>query len=443
MSSYGRRDQCAPAWSACWERNPAVYTVSEDRPRGTSTDQSSREFPVLFHLMDVSRPRTSKQATSIGSANLLSAVEHLGWPPADDIESFPAASASEPPAATTQSLASEGLSPASQLVGTPTETEDLTTTEPTAPVDSADQPVVAVEVPPPPPLVTLRKKPKTSATEDWFASHGKFIAVAFVLALIATIYFARVNREKGAVAKPELASQQPLVNGNPAPSKAENVLADATSVQTASVATPAASARSSPVELRAPQLVAEPSVDKPKDNLFEFAKNADDRIAARPDNASQIAAPALSPPAISAPTFVSPTTPEIIATPAPQLTSSTASTDTAAYPVTSSPPTHYPVSMPPAASYPATSYPTTPPPPSASAPVLAPPGTNGYQPQPQLAPPGSPPVDYRSQYPVTPASIPTQPPAAPAWNVGQPASYPSYDSTARGPRNERTGSGTY
>src|SRR5207237_59065 len=61
-----------------------------------------------------------------------------------------------------------------------------------------------------------RRKPQTPASEDWFASHGKFIAIAFVLALIGTVYFARTNRRKGdGVAAAQLA--QPAA---PAPSSA-------------------------------------------------------------------------------------------------------------------------------------------------------------------------------------------------------------------------------
>jgi len=59
MSGCGRRDQCAPAQGqTSWERMPAMYEISEVRPRGISSSQSSsRELPILFHLIDVSRPR--------------------------------------------------------------------------------------------------------------------------------------------------------------------------------------------------------------------------------------------------------------------------------------------------------------------------------------------------------------------------------------------------
>src|SRR4029079_12918617 len=60
----------------------------------------SREFPVLFHLMDVSRPRTSRQATAIDSANLLSAVEQLRRPAAEESEPSPQPIAAPEPVVT-------------------------------------------------------------------------------------------------------------------------------------------------------------------------------------------------------------------------------------------------------------------------------------------------------------------------------------------------------
>jgi hypothetical protein len=429
-----------------------MYTVSEDRPRGTTTGQSSREFPVLFHLMDVSRPR-AKPLPTIDSANLLNAVEQLRRPPANVSESVPPASTAPGPVATSSETAVIETTVA--VAETSEAAESIVSLElPAAENSSAEEAAEISERPSPAPLspalVTLRKKPKTSASEDWFASHGKYIAVAFVLALVATIYFARVNREQSSVAKQEITLQPPLIDSTATVATtsqpAYNSGPAAPTVQTASAASPATP---SPLELRAPQLV-EPSSDRAKDNLFEFAaaKGADDRIAARSDDPLKSTAPALTAPALTAPS--QPVAREVIATPAPQAAAPAAPAEAAAYPVTSSPATHYPVSIPPTAAYPATS------PAQPSAPVLAPPGSSyqpqsqygppgggAYQPQSQYGPPASPPTDYRSQYPVTPASMPQQQPAAQAWNAGQPASYPSYDTTARGPRNERTGSGNY
>jgi hypothetical protein len=396
--------------------------------------------------MDVSRPRAAKQVPTIDSANLLSAVEQLRWPPDEDSEPAPPASTAPAPAAVSNEtpLPIEILLTEPEAPITASEVAAATTDNVAAPEQPATEsapPAVAAEVveaprpvSPAPSLVTLRKKHKTSASEDWFASHGKYIAVAFVLALGATIYFARANRERNSVAKQEAKPTQPLIDTTSAiaaANQSSRTTEPATStVQTVSAAAPATP---SPVELRAPQLV-EPSSDKSKDNLFEFAtaKGTDDRIAARPDDSSKTTAPAQTAPALTAPS--QPQAPEVVATPVPQ---PAAPVEAAAYPVTSSPSTQYPVSVPPPATYP-TNSPAQP-----SAPVLTPPGGNSYQPQSQYGPPAGPPVDYRSQYPVTPASLPQQQPAAQAWNAGQPASYPSYDTTARGPRNERTGSGTY
>jgi hypothetical protein len=292
--------------------------------------------------------------------------------------------------------------------------------------------------------VRPRKKPKTSASEDWFASHGKYIAIAFVVALCGTVYFARSNREKGTVARQEPAAQSPLIENLPAAggskgagSGEQNLWpeamthnhktghAAATPVQTAS-------ATESKVELFAPQAVAEAPAEKKKDNLFEFAAaKSDERVAARDDAAKANLAPPLA----------SPAAPAVPAEPTN-------------YPVTSPPASRYPVTNPAASAYPSTSPPTSAAYPStaptapalpASAPVAPPampssyPAAPAYQPAAQNGPS----IDYRSQFPAAPAPPAQQQAWPPAGYGQQPGSYQPFDNTARGQRNERTGSGTY
>jgi hypothetical protein len=173
----------------------------------------------------------------------------------------------------------------------------------------------------------------------------------------------------------------------------------------------AAAGSESKVELLAPQMVAESPADKKRDNLFEFAsaKN-EERVATRTDEAAK----STSQPSTG-------TGPEV-----------------AAYPVTPPPASRYPVTNPPAAAYPATALPP-------GAPVASPPMPPA-QPQTYGQPwqAQSQPVDYRSQYPVAPAANAAQQQAwPPSGYGGQSSSYQPFDNTARGPRNERTGSGTY
>ena len=50
----------------CWERMPDMYEVSHGRPRGASSSQPGRELPILFHLVDVSRPRAKPPEKPMG-----------------------------------------------------------------------------------------------------------------------------------------------------------------------------------------------------------------------------------------------------------------------------------------------------------------------------------------------------------------------------------------
>jgi len=440
---------------------PDMYEVSDGRPRGVASSQSGRELPILFHLVDVSRPRAKPPEKPMGEpAHFLAAVESLRSPVEPEVPAVPLVAVAAPE---TIAPAVESLTPAAKLevvsspvapavvaeepvsllpppATPPVPSEIVETTLPaemakTSETSNADEGAVTAESKPaaPSPLkkdavvhpVNLRKKPKTSSSEDWFASHGKFIAIAFVLALFATVYFARNNREK-TVAKAEPASQPPLIEAiPPAKSSGEQSLwpesmsnnsksadAGATRAQTASATEPK-------VELLAPQLVSEPSGDKQKDNLFEFVgAKSDERMAARGDETAKAA--------------------------------SAAPTEPTTYPVTSPSASRYPVTNPPATAYPST-VPFSAAPPSTMAPSspanapVAPPSMPPAYPGPayQPAPQARPPIDYRSQFPAAPAPPAQQQAWPPAGYGGQPGSYQPFDNTARGQRNERTGSGTY
>jgi hypothetical protein len=435
---------------------PDMYEVSDGRPRGASSSPSGRELPILFHLADVSRPRAKPVEKPMGEpAHILAAVESLRpavqpeevvvplvavaapevapaaiAPVVETLAPVPAKLEVVPSAVAPPVIFEEPVVSLPPTVNTRVTPEIFETTLPAEMSKASETPkanegTVSAEskpVAPSPPKkdavvypVNLRKKPKTSSSEDWFASHGKFIAIAFVLALIATVYFARANREK-TVAKAEPATQPPLIETiTQAKSSGEQNLwpesmtnnSKAADTGTAQVQT--ASATESKVELFAPQLVSEPTGDKKKDNLFEFvAAKGDERVAARGDETAK--------PAPAAP--AEPTN----------------------YPVTSPSASRYPVTNPAATAYPATSSPALP----ANAPVAPPPMPPAYPgPAYQPAPQAGPPVDYRSQYPAAPAPPTQQQAWPPAGYGGQPGSYQPSDNTARGQRNERTGSGTY
>ncbi len=48
-----------------------MYEVSDGRPRGTTSNQTARDLPILFHLVDVSRPRAKPE---VPPSNLLSEI---------------------------------------------------------------------------------------------------------------------------------------------------------------------------------------------------------------------------------------------------------------------------------------------------------------------------------------------------------------------------------
>lgn len=435
-----------------------MYEVSDGRPRDPSSSPSGRELPILFHLADVSRPRAKPVEKPFEKpmgepAHILAAVERLR--PAVE----PQAAVAVPPPV---------MAPVTEPTALPTARVEAVVSLEIAPEDVADPaatsaPVVVPEAIETKPAVDspkavevakaevakhsevadtepsaaknaavvhpvhLRKKPKTSASEDWFASHGKYIAIAFVVALCGTVYFARSNREKP-VAKAEPAPQSPLIETiTPAKSSGDqNLWPEAMThnhktEQAAGTPVQTAFATESKVELLAPQTVAEAPADKKRDNLFEFAAaKGEERLAARTDDGAKAAAPALATPAAPA----EPTN----------------------YPITPPPPSQYPVTNAPTA-YPSTSlnsaaaYPSSSPPNAPVAPPTMPSSypAPAYQPTPQNGPS----IDYRSQFPAAPAPPAQQQAWPPAGYGGQPGSYQPFDNTARGQRNERTGSGTY
>jgi hypothetical protein len=290
-----------------------------------------------------------------------------------------------------------------------------------------------------------RRQGKRAASEDWFASHGKFIAIAFVLALLGTIYFARTHRQQPAAnTEKQLASTQSAEQGQKSYDsrpidRTSGYRLTSTSTGESRAAQSESTAGKDPMtELHpptTPQVAADDAggeKSSKSDNLFVFpTKKGEDRMAVRPETATsptsaiqsstsaQAASPGSSPPGSSpsaggksefAPAY--PTTSQPLA---PQANSSTAG----AYPVTGAPPLGAAVA---------------PSPPSMNS-------TN--QPQGTGSPAYSPP-NYRGQYPGTGYS----PPAGQAWSqqvppAGAAIPYQPSDNTARGPRYERTGSGNY
>jgi hypothetical protein len=417
---------------------PAMYEVSDGRPRGTTSNQTARDLPILFHLADVSRPRAKPE---VPPTNLLSEIaaepshsqpviepEPTLPPVATPALSLPPVFIPEPTPLSIEPTVQSEATPTIEASTAPT--ADSPTVETSTALSATSETVVpeTTETETPPPAeshaVNLRKQRRKPASEDWFTSHGKYIALAFVVALIATVYLARENRERNSVAKLEPVSQPLTIElpGATAPTEQQILFPPSTSTASTTSANAVGGTPQTPpateskVDLLAPQLVAESSSDKKKDNLFEFAaasKSSDDRVATRTDEPAK-------PTGQSSNTMVQNSFVPVT------------------YPVTTPSTASYPVTSPAPPAYPTTTASTVP----VNAPVAPPPLPSAY-PSSAYQPAQTATFDNRSQYPAATQPATTQNQYWTPSGAAPSPSYPSYDNTARGPRNERTGSGTY
>ncbi len=430
----------------------SMYSVSKDSGRRPSpTGPARSELPILFHLTDVSRsrafaiapagPQECKEietAIPTGSVSLQPTFPASNAPPAVEAPSpatIAAVAVLEPEfQVATDSATAVSQPPVSEPSGShsPTSaTEIVTATEVATANAPAANPYAAAA-----PKVTLagsgtnpsnRRRSRTPASEDWFASHGKFIAIAFVVALIGTVYFARTTRQQVAPAKTEAATtQSPLVEAPP-----PGAAAGAQSIALVS---------DSRVELQAPSappLISAAAETKAAggDKLFDFPNptKQEVQVASRQDRVTGV-----SPSSESSPTQTS----QLTASSEAQATSTAAPELAAAYPVTSSPAANYPTT---AATtvYPQTS--SQPQPPAGGAATVT-----GYGPG--LAPPANTPPNYGAQSspPAAQSGSPANAWVPSAWTPSAstapyqpPTPSQPYGTTASGPRYERTGSGRY
>lgn len=407
-----------------------MYAISSDNGRRASQTGPQRpELPILFHLTDVSRPRAAaKDAVADRTAEPAKTVELLSPviapPPAAASATLQAAVVekampfSAPAAVNSEAVAAEVIEPPIELIasGAKLSPGNIAVSKPAA----AEEPIlleVAESANPATATVTLkpksaeRRQRRTPASEDWFASHGKFLAIGFVVALMGTVYFARTTRQQATLAKTETATQSPLAEHSSSDSPAATAPIASKSIQTV------AAVSDSKVELwppSAPALISSTSSTEKaggSDKLFEFPAmaKAEQRVAAKPATGGS--------------------EPKNEQSPAAPESAAGAAGLAPAYPVTTSPATYPAAGVAPSA-YPQTAYPQT------SAPALQGPAN--------AAP------NYRSQFPTQPPQQPAAPQPSPptsGWSppTGGPApsQYQQMNNTARGPRYEFTGSGRY
>lgn len=382
----------------------ATYTA-EKRRSSPTPPRPLRELPVLFHLMDVSRPKgyaaPPPPAFSLGPIaephlrHNSSLTSSLPYEPLEAGESFDLETAAELVQTKAYgSLPIDSPTPVSQSPG-----EDSSAVSDSAALDSAsDEPIPKSSLETPPlaseEAVTLRqraeernRKRQEGKKDDWFRTQGKFIVVGFVVALIVTIYVARNSRKPAA---PPVASKPHAHPGPAASTSKTSTVKQAAAVEAAKITSVRSTTKPTTSEPKTalhpptiPQLAQQPEANKSptEQTLFTFSKRPEERVAVRAD----------------APTTATPGAPAVSPTAAP-------------------PPAATPTLQP---QYPSTSYPST------------------YQP---VAPPpayGPPPPAYG---PPPPAAAPGGPALNPAAST-----MPLYPTTnsASGNRYERTGSGLY
>ena len=301
-------------------------TFTEKRRTLPTPPRPLRELPVLFHLMDVSRPKgffapppafslaAESDPSALGSAesfDLETAAELVQTKAYGSLPAEVPSPTVDSPAPVSPTLAPAvpeptELTPATQVSIPPADEHPVSELSTTPAAPGSEVPAVTesnaesqLETPPPPAGdgVSLRqraeerqRKRQNDKQDDWFHTQGRYIAIGFVLALLATIYLARTNRKSSA--PPVAAKTKPAAT---APAKT----ALAATKPSAAVATTAAITAVRPTEKSPadqpqaalhpptiPQLAQEPATTTAPttETLFTFSKSADDRLAARTDD---------------------------------------------------------------------------------------------------------------------------------------------------------------
>jgi hypothetical protein len=459
-------------------------TITAERRRSAPTPpRPLRELPVLFHLMDVSRPKEyaapPPPAFTLGSLadepELSASAAPRQRHDLSLTSKLPSELVSEPPLDSTQLF---DLETAAELVQTraygslPMESVSLAPSS--APIEAsphsseahddraADSPASGTGLETPPPAgdnaVTLRQRAAERLrkrlewlNDDWFTTQGRFIAIGFVIALVITIYIARSGRKPAAA--PPVAVRSHAHPGEASSAKAKiaknssvkqaaaTESAKITSVRPTKKSVAAGEPKTALHPPTIPQLASQPAAaNSPADaTLFTFSKRNEERVATRTDAP---AAPTTNSAAPSPATSAAPNSPPNSPLPSTRIPSAH---DAGAAP----PPPMQP-------QYPATNYPSTYQP-IATPPAYAPP-SGGPPPGVYAPPPGAhaPPAGIYAPHPGVYAPPPGvnapppgvyAPPSAPAGPALNPAAstaplYPTTN-TASGYRHERTGSSVY
>ncbi len=423
----------------------------DNEPARLSSGQRPK-LPVLFHLLDVSRPRAAPLPADPPPAESGAAARVADLPP----EPLPSELLLSPPPVTeAAALTSPADSAPESKTENATVADGVLVSDAPAPADSTAPPPVRSQS-------ERRRKAKTPASEEWFATHGKYIAIAFVVALAATIYVARTNRRTPPVAeteppplniepgdsaqasreyRPDAAKGSTTVVGDSSLAAGMRPSSPARLIETASASAPQAELFP-PTTPPAPTVAAAEANKPAADSVPSASQSVPPLVASRsaPQEANQ--SPPVQTPADSSVSGVGaapPSPPASAYAPAPPALEP--SYPTTGYPTTGLPAANYPTTNPPPPpSYPTTGYqPAFSPQPAVQRPPMVQPAPV----QPAPVQPGYQAVDARSAF-VPPPTTWTQP----NWQMppppgGQPAPYTPSVNPAPGTRYERSGSGLY
>lgn len=321
MSTTLKHEPKHPAHDAGGKSTPvAIRQAAASSPRS-----SKLEMPVLFQLADLSRLKVTIPSTTAVENNkrqqppAVTLQEKIG---ATDKES---STAVVPPV---QKETSQGKPRTDEktlekntTASPPKEAEKpvpsplpSSKSEKPATSEIASATVVAIPMPisPAPPengeALSLRqraqqrerKRQTEPAKRDWMSSHGKLIAIGFVLALIVTIYLARRNRQSASPSKPaDVASDlnvemppETAAESTPAPELASEVANDGSRSPAPLFETthPSAAAESSSephtqlqLPIAADQPANPPAAASDSKDLFPWKEKGEPRMASRPE----------------------------------------------------------------------------------------------------------------------------------------------------------------
>jgi hypothetical protein len=331
-AAWAAHGPCAP--SPTRERMPHMTTTFTAQPRrqAPAASRPPRELPVLFHLMDVSRPRgyaaSSQPTLSEAPAEYaLSSRLPSPEPPAGE-PSVSSSLAAEFDLEMAASLAETGGMDAAPAAAIPANsTKKAAATEGAAESEGASEPASAsnaeltnslLETPAPvssDDAVSLRqraeerqRKRAAAARDDWFSTHGKFIAIGFVICLVATIFLARMQRKPAGPpvagkhshhdhdhALPATKAPTKTIKSASAELPVEEPKSGASPAVAISGVKPAPAAETSQTALHPPtipQLPAQPGgATTTDDSLFPWSKPGEERVATRTDAPASAAAP--------------------------------------------------------------------------------------------------------------------------------------------------------